>query len=111
MLSKEGHDRLQQILLEHVFTENLTPQAATSRAIREHPSTKLLSWVFVLTTIATHLNDGFKAETHWTYADWLEAAASLACDVYALTAVGKEAPTGHDLLTLWSATNKDPHLG
>ncbi|MEM9350576.1 MAG: hypothetical protein AAGA47_09960 [Pseudomonadota bacterium] len=79
--------------------------------MREDPDTALLSWVFTLTLIATNLGNGFEPEDHWTYTDWLEAAASLACDVYALTALGTQAPTGHDLLNLWSQADQDPHFG
>lgn len=99
---------MQKALLEGVFIDRLTPQAAAGRAIRADPDVPLLTWVFVITMVASNLRTGFRAEENWSYADWLEAAASLGCDIYALAAMGVSAPTGHDLADLWDES--DPHL-
>lgn len=99
---------LQSELIELVFSQELTPQAATARAIRDHPDLPLLTWVFVLTTIATNLRGAFDGDDHWTYTDWIEAAASVGCDTYALDAMGRVQPRGRDLMLLWDAD--DPHL-
>ncbi|MEM6478120.1 MAG: hypothetical protein AAF841_05355 [Pseudomonadota bacterium] len=108
MTADPSPDHLQKILLEAVFADKLTPQAAAAKAIREHPDAPLLTWVFVLTNIAVELQTSFVAEENWSYADWLEAAASLGCDIYALDAMGHARPRGHDLAALWA--KGDPHL-
>ncbi|MEM1232493.1 MAG: hypothetical protein AAGH70_00070 [Pseudomonadota bacterium] len=99
---------LQAELIELVFTLELTPQGATARAVRDHPNVPLITWVFALTTIATDLRGAFEHEAHWTYTDWIEAAASLGCDIYALDALGRARPRGRDLALLWNSD--DPHL-
>lgn len=101
-------ESLQSQLVELVFNLELTPQGATARAVRAHPDLPLLTWVFVLTTIATDLRHAFEEETHWTYTDWIEAAASLGCDIFALDAMGRPQPRGRDLALLWDT--QDPHL-
>ncbi|MEO0664745.1 MAG: hypothetical protein AAFR53_15350 [Pseudomonadota bacterium] len=68
----------------------------------------LLVWVFVLTHIATDLRVSFRDDEISHYAKWFEAAASLACDVYALNALGHPDPNGHDRASLWQG--EDPHL-
>jgi len=103
MTVSAGEDALQQQLLELVFAKGLTPQVACDRAFPDHPDRKALDTVFLITLIATDLKSSFQPEAHWTYTDWLEAATSLACDVYAASRLHNPDPTLGDIAALWIA--------
>ncbi|WP_147124316.1 hypothetical protein [Shimia ponticola] len=104
MTGSVGDDALQRQLLELVFANGLTPQQACDQAFPDHPNRKALDVVFLITLIATDLKSSFRAESHWTYTDWLEAATSLACDVYAASRLNAPDPSLGDIATLWSDT-------
>lgn len=97
-----GEDALQQLLLELVFAKGLTPQDACTVVFRQFPDRKALDVVFLLTLTATDLKSAFRPEGHWTYTDWLEAATSLACDVYAASRLNTPDPTLGDIAALWA---------
>lgn len=99
---------LQVELLRLVFAQGLKPQAATAQMHCFDPQAKALDLIFALTVIASDLKSSFPPETHWTYTDWIEAAASLACDVYSATRLGMSDPTLAEVNRLWP--DPDPHL-
>ena len=101
-------DMLQEALITRVIGQSARPQAALQSAIAAAPDVELLAWVFVATSIGAEMRASFTPEPHWDHADWFEAAASLACDVYALNRLGHANPTGRNLKELWR--EDDPHL-
>ena len=101
-------DTLHEALITRVIGHSARPQAALQSAISDAPDVDLLAWVFVATSIGAEMRASFTPEPHWDHADWFEAAASLACDVYALNRLGCPNPTGRDLKKLWR--EDDPHL-
>lgn len=101
-------DRLQADLLTHAFAKGHSPQSATAAVVRLNPKTPILVIVFVLTKIGAELHNSFHPEPNRSPADWYEAAASLACDVYGLTSLGHANPTCDQLVYLWNT--HDPYL-
>ena len=103
MSTKTNDDPLQLWLLEHVFARGHTPHTAIAAATPHFPNRTALEAVYLLTLIATELDASFQPDASWTYTDWLEAAAALACDVYAATQLGAPNPTLADIAALGSA--------
>ena len=108
MVNEDFREQLQDALWSRIYAASVRPHSALSIAIRDHPNVKLLEWVFVITQIAQDVRHEHQEGDNFNYCEWLEAGASLACDAYALTALGSPNPDGTDWQRLWGG--QDPHL-